>query len=42
VANEEALKILEEAEVAAESKLKDRLPEIMPGYSINKRESLST
>ncbi|MCL2642748.1 MAG: Snf7 family protein [Candidatus Bathyarchaeota archaeon] len=44
-ANEEALKILEEAEVAAESKLKDRLPEIMSGYgsgSINKRESLPT
>jgi division protein CdvB (Snf7/Vps24/ESCRT-III family) len=32
VANEEALKILEEAEVAAESRLKDRLPEINPAY----------
>jgi len=42
VANEEALKILEEAEVAAESKLKDRLPEIMPGYHVNRRESLQT
>jgi len=44
VANEEALKILEEAEVAAEGKLKDRLPEIMSGYSSvnNRRESLST
>jgi division protein CdvB (Snf7/Vps24/ESCRT-III family) len=39
-ANEEALKILEEAEVAAEGRLKDRLPEIMSGYSVNKRESL--
>jgi division protein CdvB (Snf7/Vps24/ESCRT-III family) len=37
VANEEALKILEEAEVAAESKLKDRLPEITPGYAAPKR-----
>jgi division protein CdvB (Snf7/Vps24/ESCRT-III family) len=37
VANEEALKILEEAEVAAESKLKDRLPEITPGYATPKR-----
>jgi division protein CdvB (Snf7/Vps24/ESCRT-III family) len=42
VANEEALKILEEAEVAAESKLKNRLPEIMNGYNINKRESIPT
>ncbi len=32
-ANEEALKILEEAEVAAESRLKDRLPEIAPAYA---------
>ncbi len=39
-ANEEALKILEEAEIAAESKLKDRLPEINSGYGVNKRESL--
>ncbi len=39
-ANEEALKILEEAEVAAESRLKDRLPEIAPGNMVNKRESL--
>jgi division protein CdvB (Snf7/Vps24/ESCRT-III family) len=42
-ANEEALKILEEAEVAAETKLKDRLPEINPGYATtNKRPSLET
>ena len=40
VANEEALKILEEAEVAAEGKLKDRLPEVMPGYSLNRREGV--
>jgi division protein CdvB (Snf7/Vps24/ESCRT-III family) len=42
VANEEALKILEEAEVVAENRLKDRLPDFMSGYnnSINKRESL--
>jgi division protein CdvB (Snf7/Vps24/ESCRT-III family) len=42
VANEEALKILEEAEIAAESKLKGRLPEIMPGYNVHKREGLQT
>jgi division protein CdvB (Snf7/Vps24/ESCRT-III family) len=43
VANEEALKILQEAEVAAENKLNDRLPEITPSYSsINRRESLPT
>jgi division protein CdvB (Snf7/Vps24/ESCRT-III family) len=42
-ANEEALKILEEAEVAAETKLKDRLPEINPGYATaNKRPNLET
>ena len=40
VANEEALQILEEAEVAAGNKLKDRLPEIMPSYGLNKRERL--
>jgi len=40
VANEEALKILEEAEVAAESRLKDRLPEIAPGQSSTKRTNL--
>ncbi|MCL1977870.1 MAG: Snf7 family protein [Candidatus Bathyarchaeota archaeon] len=40
-ANEEALKILEEAEIAAEGRLKDRLPEISSRYSgINKRESI--
>jgi division protein CdvB (Snf7/Vps24/ESCRT-III family) len=39
-ANEEALKILEEAEVAAESRLKDRLPEITPAYGVNKKSSL--
>ncbi len=39
-ANEEALKILEEAEIAAENRLKDRLPEITPGQSSNKRTDL--
>jgi division protein CdvB (Snf7/Vps24/ESCRT-III family) len=39
-ANEEALKILEEAEVAAESRLKDRLPEITPGYTTKDRTSI--
>ncbi len=39
-ANDEALKILEEAEVAAESRLKDRLPEIAPGIGVNKRPDL--
>jgi len=39
-ANEEALKILEEAEIAAGSQLKNRLPEVMPGYGVNRRESL--
>ncbi len=39
-ANEEALQILQEAEVAAESRLKDRLPEITPGYNANKKSSL--
>jgi division protein CdvB (Snf7/Vps24/ESCRT-III family) len=39
-ANEEALQILQEAEVAAESRLKDRLPEIAPGYNANKKSSL--
>jgi len=40
VANEEALKILEEAEFAAESKLSDRLPEVMPMYGVQNRKSL--
>jgi division protein CdvB (Snf7/Vps24/ESCRT-III family) len=39
-ANEEALKILEEAEIAAETRLKDRLPEITSGYGVNKKSSL--
>jgi division protein CdvB (Snf7/Vps24/ESCRT-III family) len=39
-ANEDALKILEEAEVAAESRLKDKLPEITPAYAVNKRTGL--
>ena len=34
------VKILEEAEVAAESRLKDRLPEITPGIGVNKRPDL--
>jgi division protein CdvB (Snf7/Vps24/ESCRT-III family) len=37
--NEEALKILEEAEVAAESRLKDRLPEIAPAYTTATKRS---
>lgn len=41
VANEEALKILQEAEVAAETHLKDRLPEIGPAYAApTKRPSM--
>jgi division protein CdvB (Snf7/Vps24/ESCRT-III family) len=41
-ANEEALKILEEAEIAAEGKLKDKLPEVSLGYSnkVNTRRTL--
>jgi division protein CdvB (Snf7/Vps24/ESCRT-III family) len=40
-ANEEALKILEEAEIAAESKLKDKLPEVSSIYTTaNKRKTL--
>jgi division protein CdvB (Snf7/Vps24/ESCRT-III family) len=39
-ANEEALKILEEAEVAAESRLKDKLPEISPIYDANRRKTV--
>jgi division protein CdvB (Snf7/Vps24/ESCRT-III family) len=39
-ANEEALKILEEAEVAAESSLKNKLPEISPIYNTNNRRPL--
>jgi division protein CdvB (Snf7/Vps24/ESCRT-III family) len=41
-ANEEALKILEEAEIAAESKLKNKLPEVSSIYTTtaNKRSPL--
>ena len=39
-ANEEALKILEEAEIAAESKLKDKLPEVSSMYNANRRRTL--
>lgn len=41
-ANEEALKILEEAEIAAESKLKDKLPEVSSMYNdrVNTRRTL--
>lgn len=39
VANEEALKILEEAEVAAEVRLKDRLPEIDAAASASGRRA---
>lgn len=39
-ANEEALKILEEAEVAAEVRLKDRLPEIDDASATSRRASL--
>jgi division protein CdvB (Snf7/Vps24/ESCRT-III family) len=39
-ANEEALKILEEAEVAAECRLKDRLPEVEAVNAANRRSSL--
>jgi division protein CdvB (Snf7/Vps24/ESCRT-III family) len=40
VANEEALKILEEAEIAAESKLKEKLPEVSATHNANKRKTL--
>ena len=40
VANEEALKILEEAEVAAECRLKDRLPEVEAAGAVSRRSSL--
>jgi division protein CdvB (Snf7/Vps24/ESCRT-III family) len=39
-ANEEALKILEEAEIAAENKLKDKLPEVSSIYNANKRKTI--
>jgi division protein CdvB (Snf7/Vps24/ESCRT-III family) len=39
-ANEEALKILEEAEIAAESRLKNKLPEISAIYNANSRRPL--
>ncbi len=40
IANADALQILEEAEIAAESRLKDRLPEITPGNSTQRRTSI--
>ena len=40
VANEEALKILEEAEVAAECRLKEKMPEVSSAYSTSIRRSL--
>ena len=39
-ANDEALKILDEAEVAVESRLKERLPEVATEININKRTSI--
>jgi division protein CdvB (Snf7/Vps24/ESCRT-III family) len=40
MANADALQILEEAEVAAENKLRERIPEVATGVAINKRASL--
>jgi len=40
MANADALQILEEAEVAAENKLRERIPEVATGVAINKRTSL--
>ncbi len=41
-ASADAMAILEEAEIAAESRLKDRLPEISPENRVSKRTSLQT
>ena len=41
-ASADAMAILEEAEIAAESRLKDRLPEINPENRVPKRTSLQT
>ena len=41
-ASADAMAILEEAEIAAESRLKDRLPEISPENRVLKRTSLQT
>ena len=40
MANADALQILEEAEVAAESRLKEKLPDAATGNAINKRTSI--
>ena len=40
--NEDALAILEEAEVAAEKKLRQQLPEAAAGIAMNKRTSIET
>ena len=40
MASADALQILEEAEVAAESKLKEKLPEAATGIAVNKRTSI--
>ncbi len=40
MANADALQILEEAEVAAENKLRERIPEVATEVAINKRTSL--
>ena len=39
-ANEDALKILEEAEIAAENRLKGQFPEAATGFALNKKASL--
>ncbi len=40
MASADALQILEEAEVAAESRLKERLPEVATGVAVNKQTSI--
>ena len=42
MASADALAILDEAEVAAESRLKEKLPEAATGKAINKRSSIET
>ena len=42
MASADALQILEEAEVAAESNLKEKLPEAANGTAVNKRTSIET
>jgi division protein CdvB (Snf7/Vps24/ESCRT-III family) len=41
-ANDDALKILEEAEITAEQRLKEQLPEVATGIAIKKRTSIET